>query len=269
MLKKRIIFSLLYCDGYFVQSRNFNLQIVGDTKWLEKNYDFKKISYFIDELIILDISREKKNLDFFLKELNLISKICFMPVAVGGGIDNLDKAKKILSNGADKVVINTNLNLKLTNQISKTYGQQSIIASIDVKKNNNRYKVLKQNGEYELNYSLKNYLNIINNFPVGEIMINSIDQDGTGNGLDFKILDFMPKKINKSIIMSGGCGNSLHLSDGLKNEKIDAVNTANLLNFLGDGLKNAREEMIKNNFMLPIWDVKIINKLSKKLHRVK
>ena len=69
--------------------------------------------------------------------------------------------------------------------------------------------------------------------------------------------------------MSGGCGNSLHLSDGLKNEKIDAVNTANLLNFLGDGLKNAREEMIKNNFMLPIWDVKIINKLSKKLHRVK
>ena len=268
MLKKRIIFSLLYCDGYFVQSRNFNLQRVGDAKWLEKNYDFKKISYFIDELIVLDISREKKNLNFFLKELNLISKICFIPIAVGGGINNFDKAKKILSNGADKVVINTNLNLKLTNQISKTYGQQSIIASIDVKKDNNRYKVLKQNGEHESNYSLKGYLSLINNFPVGEIMINSIDQDGTGNGLDFKVLDFVPKRINKSIIMSGGCGNSLHLSEGLKSEKIDAVCTANLLNFLGDGLKNAREEMIRNNFMLPIWNVKMINKLRKKLNKV-
>ena len=60
MLKKRIIFTLLYCDGFFVQSRNFNLQKVGDVNWLEKNYEFKKISYFIDELIILDISRKKK-----------------------------------------------------------------------------------------------------------------------------------------------------------------------------------------------------------------
>ena len=75
MLKKRIIFSLLYCDGYFVQSRNFNLQRVGDARWLETNYNFKKISQFIDELIVLDISRGKKNLDYFLKELNLITKI--------------------------------------------------------------------------------------------------------------------------------------------------------------------------------------------------
>tara|TARA_B100000768_G_C11256427_1_gene366625 strand:- start:405 stop:1205 length:801 start_codon:yes stop_codon:yes gene_type:complete len=263
MLKKRIIFSLLYCDGYFVQSRNFNLQRVGDARWLEKNYNFKKISQFIDELIVLDISRGKKNLDYFLKELNLITKICFIPVSVGGGINNFDKAKIYLSNGADKVVINTNLNLKLTNQISRTYGQQSIIASIDVKKNNNKYKILNKNGEHELNYSFKDYLNKIDNLPIGEIMINSIDQDGTGNGLDFKMLNQIPKKINKSIIMSGGCGNSLHLSDGLRNQKIDAVNTANLLNFLGDGLKNAREEMIKNNFMLPIWNDKTINKLKK------
>ena len=264
MLKKRIIFSLLYCDGYFVQSRNFNLQKVGDVNWLEKNYDFKKISYFIDELLVLDISRKKKNLDMFLKNLNLISKFCFMPISVGGGINNLHMVKKILSNGADKVVINSNLNLKLLKEISRTYGQQSIIASIDYKKDRGKYKIFIKNSVEELKISVKDYLMKVVNFPVGEIMLNSIDQDGTGNGIDFKILKFLPKKIKKSIIISGGCGNSIHLSEGLNNKKVDAVSTANLLNFVGDGLKKAREDMLSKNFKLPIWNVKTINKLKGK-----
>ena len=258
----------MYCDGYFMQSRNFNLQRVGDSDWLKKNYDFKKISYFIDELIVLDISREKKNLDLFLKKLNLISKICFMPISVGGGIDSFEKAKIILSNGADKVVINTNLNMKLLNQISKTYGQQSIIASIDVVKKSKNFKIMTHNGQKELNITLKKYLNKINNLPIGEIMINSIDQDGTGNGLDFQILDHISKKIKKSIIISGGSGNSIHLYEGLKKNKVDAVNTANLLNFLGDGLKNAREEILRKDFLLPRWDVEIIDKLKKNLSKL-
>ena len=265
MLKKRIIFALLYCDGYFVQSRNFNLQRVGDVNWLEKNYDFKKISYFIDELIMLDISRNKKNLDTFLKNLNLITKHCFMPISVGGGVDTFDKAKKILSSGADKVIINSNLNLKLTREIAKTYGQQSIIASIDYKKINNHYKVFIKNSTEQLKISIKDYFIKLNNLPIGEIILNSIDQDGTGNGLDFEILKLMPKKIKKSIIISGGCGNVNHLSEGLINKNIDAVSTANLLNFLGDGLKQAREEMLINNFKLPTWDVKTINMLRNKL----
>ena len=157
MLKKRIIFTLLYCDGYFVQSRNFNLQKVGDVNWLEKNYNFKKISYFIDELIVLDISRDKKDLDTFLKNLNLISKFCFMPISVGGGINSFDKVKKILSHGADKVVINSNLNLKLLSEISKNYGHQSIVASIDFKKIKNQYKIFTENASRQLKTSIKDY----------------------------------------------------------------------------------------------------------------
>ena len=261
MLKKRILFSLLYCDGYFVQSRNFNLQKVGDVNWLEKNYDFKKISYFIDELLILDISRKKKNVDMFLKNLNLISKFCFIPIAVGGGINSIQTVKIFLSNGADKVVINSNLNLKLLKEISKTYGQQSIIASVDYKKDKGKYKIFINNSSEELKVSVKDYLTKVINFPVGEIMLNSIDQDGTGNGIDFNILKFLPKIVKKSIIISGGCGNSIHLSEGLNNKKVDAVSTANLLNFIGDGLKKAREDMLSKKFKLPIWDVKTINKL--------
>ena len=193
MLKKRIIFSLLYCDGYFVQSRNFNIQKVGDVKWLEKNYDFKNISYYIDELIVLDIS-PKKNLDIFLKNLNIILKFCFIPISVGGGIDSFNKAKKILRNGADKIVINSNLNSKLLNEISTTYGQQSIIASIDFKKKIDEYRIFIDNSTKELKINMNKFLKKINNFPVGEIMLNSIDRDGTGNGLDFSILEFLPKK---------------------------------------------------------------------------
>ena len=96
-------------------------------------------------------------------------------------------------------------------------------------------------------------------------MLNSIDRDGTGNGLDFKVLNFLPKSVNKSIIISGGSGNSIHISEGLNNKKVDAVSTANLLNFVGDGLKKAREEMINKNYNLPEWDVEIINKLQNNL----
>ena len=99
-------------------------------------------------------------------------------------------------------------------------------------------------------------------------MLNSIDQDGTGHGLDFKVLKNLPKKVEKSIIISGGCGNSHHISEGLDHEKIDAVSTANLLNFVGDGLKKAREEMIRKKYNLPIWDVEIIDKLQNNLRKI-
>jgi cyclase len=264
MLKKRIIFTLLYCDGFFVQSRNFNLQKVGDVAWLEKNYDFKKISYYIDELIILDISRTNKNFNEFIKNLKSITKFCFMPISVGGGIEKFEDVKKILSNGADKVVVNTNLELNLLKKISKTYGEQSIIASVDLKKDKTKHHVYKKNGSVKINISVKKYISEIIRYPVGEILINSIDQDGTGTGLDFELLNNIPASFNKSLIMSGGCGNYKHLFDGLRHKKIDAVNTSNLLNFVGDGLKNARQEILKNKFLLPTWEVDVIKKLEGK-----
>jgi cyclase len=261
MLKKRIIFTLLYCDGYFVQSRNFNLQKVGDVNWIKKNYDFKKISYYIDELAVLDISRKKRNLDLFIKNLNLITKFSFIPVSVGGGISCFDEAKKILSNGADKIIINSNLRYDLLKEISKTYGQQSIIASLDFKKEGSKYELFSNNGSKKIDISIKDYLKKISKYPVGEILINSIDKDGTGNGLELDVLKYFPDKIDKSVIISGGCGNSMHISAGLKNKKVDAVNTANLLNFMGDGLKKAREDMINNNFKLPTWNEDTIKKI--------
>ena len=265
MLKKRIIFTLLYKDGFFMQSRNFNLQKVGDINWLEKNYDFKKISFYIDELIILDVSRKEKDADKFVENLKRVSSYCFIPISSGGGIDTFEKAQNLLTNGADKDLINTNLKEKLLKNISEVYGEQSIVAGIDYINVKNKKKVLKENGTNEIKDDIKKYLNKVSKLPVGEIYLNSIDKDGTGMGLDFSILDFLPKNNNKSIIMSGGSGNSTHIANGLKNNSIDAVATANLLNFVGDGLLKARTELLKKNFNLPTWNANIIKKLKNKI----
>ena len=107
MLKKRIIFTLLYDSGNFMLSRNFTLQKVGNTEWLEKNYDFSKLSFYIDELIILDVSRKHKNQTGFFEILKNITKKSFVPVSAGGGIKSVQDAHSFLRSGADKVVINS------------------------------------------------------------------------------------------------------------------------------------------------------------------
>ena len=107
MLRKRLIFTLIYSDGYFMQSRNFRLQKVGDINWLKKNYKFKRTSFSIDELIILDASRESKLSEQFLNDVENLAMDCFIPISVGGGVDSLEKCKNLFSKGADKIVLNT------------------------------------------------------------------------------------------------------------------------------------------------------------------
>ena len=94
MLKKRLIFTLIYSDGFFMQSRNFRLQRVGNIEWLLKNYKFQETSFFIDELIILDASRVKKLSNSFLNIVEELAKECFIPISVGGGIKSINQCKK-------------------------------------------------------------------------------------------------------------------------------------------------------------------------------
>ena len=256
MLKKRLIFTLLYADGFFVQSRNFNLQKVGDVNWIKKNYNFRNISFFIDELIILDISRGKKNNIEFIEALKEIAKLCFVPITAGGGIDSLEKTKKLLSNGSDKVLLNSiNFeNTEIINKISTVFGQQSLILGIDIKKNNNEFNIYKNNGRIKIEEKFGNCIKDLLELPFGELYINSIDRDGTGNGLEFDFLKYLPDNFKKPIIISGGCGRAAHINSGLLNPIVSAISTANLLNFVGNGLELAREELLLNNNNFPVWE---------------
>ena len=197
MLKKRLIFTLLFSDGNFMLSRNFKLQKVGDLNWLNKNYNFSKISFFIDELIILDVSRNSKDFDCFCSQVKTLTKNCFVPISAGGGIDSLKKAKTLLRSGADKIVINSLLDndIDMVNNLAKTFGNQCIVASIDIKKENESFKVVTKNGTKTIPENATEWIKKIQKLPVGEIYLNSIDRDGTGQGLLIDILDQVPNDL--------------------------------------------------------------------------
>src|SRR5262245_39867322 len=105
MLKKRLIFTLLYNRGQFMLSRNFRLQKVGDLKWLQTNYDFSRISFSIDELVVLDVTRVDRSTETFCAALKVLTEGCFVPIAAGGGVRTVEHARLLLRSGADKVVV--------------------------------------------------------------------------------------------------------------------------------------------------------------------
>ena len=263
MLKKRIIFTLLYADGYFCQSRNYNIQKVGNLEWLIENYNFKNISYYIDELVVLNISRKNSDINQFIKVVKSISKNCFVPVSCGGGIRDFEYANLLLAECSDKILLNSSVyeNPKILKSISKVFGGQSIIVSVDFKKKEDGYDVFIQDGKRRIEHNFNKYINLIKNMPFGEIFLNSIDRDGTGMGLEYDILNQIPNNFEKPIILSGGCGNSKHIAHGITNYTVNAISTSNLLNFVGDGLKKCREKLLIDKIDFPKWNIEKLKKL--------
>jgi imidazole glycerol-phosphate synthase subunit HisF len=259
MLKKRIIFTLLYDDGSFMLSRNFRLQKVGDLQWLKKNYNFSKISLSIDELIILDITRKKRDKEKFIEHVHALSTECFVPLAVGGGINDIDYAHKLINSGADKIVVNSLIgkDIGIVVELVNDLGSQCIVASIDVKKIKNDFFVFTQNGTLRQNIPFSSWVGQLIKIQVGEIYLTSIDKDGTGQGYQMDIINLLPDKISIPVIMSGGAGKWQHLMEGLDEKKIDAVSTAHLFNFIGDGLEVARFNLLQNGYNLSKWDKKL------------
>jgi imidazole glycerol-phosphate synthase subunit HisF len=258
MLKKRLIFTLLYSSGSFMLSRNFRLQAVGNLDWLQRNYNFSRISNYIDELVVLDVTRERRNLSEFGEVLRSITLNNFVPITAGGGVKDVEYARKLLRSGADKILINSDLfnESNLARKLSEEFGQQCVVGSIDLKRSKTKeFQVWSNNGGKLHEAPAKDMLDRVLKQEVGEIYLNSMDRDGTGQGLDLEILELLPVVVNKPIILAGGVGNSDHLVVGLKHSRIDAVATANLLNFVGDGLKRTRQELISGGIVLPMWDL--------------
>jgi len=249
MLRKRIIFSFIYSDGFFHQSRNFRLQKVGNLTWLEKNYKFQKISFSLDELIVINASKDDKNITKFVDILNKLVDNVFIPIVAGGGIKTIDNAKLLFDNGADKIILNTAFytNKQLIKNLVSLYGSQSIVASVDYKTVNDKNEVYINNGTTKIPLTLKEYLKDITNLNIGEVYLNSITKDGTGFGYDLKTIDEVLSYLDIPLFVSGGAGNENHLLEALQIDGIGAVSTANLFNFIGDGLPKAREKILSQD----------------------
>ncbi len=246
---------MIYEGGFFNQSRNFRLQKAGNLIWLEKNYNFKEMAFSLDELIVLNASKDKKKIEEFAKTLERIVEDVFIPIAAGGGITSIDDAKLLFNSGADKLVLNSllNNNQEIVRQIVKQYGSQSVIASIDYKTIDGNNVIFINDGKERVDMSLRQYIEHVQNLGVGELYLNSIDKDGTGFGYDFDTIDQVANSIKIPLIIAGGAGNESHLIEGLKREKVDAVATANLFNFVGNGLPNARKKIIEENLNIARW----------------
>lgn len=257
MAKVRLCFTLLYADERFHLSRNFNLQEVGDFNWLIENYEFDSIARSIDELIILNVGKNQPDWCKFLENVRKVVRHCFMPVSVGGGIRNKDQAQLLFENGADKIVLNSAFirDPQLVTSLARLYGTQSIVASIDFRRNSSgEAEVFIDGGRKSTNVLMADATSRAACAGAGEIYLTSIDRDGTGMGYDLESIQAAFKSCDLPIIASGGADTPEQLVAGILSGHASGVATAHLFNFMGDGLKEARNEILERNIALPKWN---------------
>lgn len=227
---KRVIASLIMKDGLLVQSINFKKFLpIG-----KPNFTIDLISRWdIDEIFLLNISRNRsvhKLENNFIKQF---AKKCFVPLTIGGGVNSISYAKKIISNGADKILINSSSieNPKIINQLSKIFGSQCVVVGIDVKKINGSLYIFKNSGKVRTNLELNNWIKIIQEEGAGEILINCIDRDGLKSGFDLSVMNNIKNKIKIPVVLQGGAGNPHHVNNALRHKKLSGCAIGNMFHF--------------------------------------
>lgn len=253
MKKKRLIPVLLLKNGSLVQSRGFSrFQKIGSPITAVKRLS----EWSSDELIYLDISRDDKydlnrddlkfvNSSNILDIISYISKQTFMPITIGGKIKNLKDIELRLEKCADKVSINTESfkNKKFIKNATREFGSQCIVASIDVKKVKDQYKVFIDRGKINTGADVDEWIKILQDLGVGEILLNSIDMDGTGSGYDLKLVSKIEKIVKVPLIICGGVGSYSDFKKGLEFKKVDAVAAANIFHYRDQSVFYAKKEL--------------------------
>lgn len=223
MLRTRVIPCLQLIDEALVKTVKFNNhKYIGDP--INTVRIFNELE--VDELCFLDIraTKEKRKPNF--KILREIADECFMPLSYGGGINDEHTVSEILSIGFEKVVLNTTAftNQNLISKIAKHFGSQSIIASIDVKKNLfNKYHVYTHDGTKKQAIDPVEYAKMLENTGAGEILLTSIDNEGTWSGYDIEITKAISKAVRIPVIANGGCGSVQHIKEVVSKANVSAV----------------------------------------------
>ena len=211
MLKKRVIPCLLLHNNSLVKTIKFNqFNYIGDPVNTVRIFNELEV----DEICFLDIqcSKEKKLISFDI--LKKIANECFMPLSYGGGIDSLEKAQEIFNIGFEKVVINSAIynNSNMVKQIVEIYGSQSVIGSIDVKKNLfGKYIVYSHSSSINQKKTVIDWVKEVEQMGVGEILLTNVDNEGTWSGFDEKLIAEISQAISVPLIAHGGAGNIEHI----------------------------------------------------------
>ncbi len=240
MLKNRIIPCLDVKNGRVVKGINFvDLKDAGDPVEQAKIYS----DGGADEICFLDITASNENRDTIYEVVEKTSKKCFVPLTVGGGVRSIDDINKLLNCGADKVSINTAAvqNSKVVLESSKKFGSQCIVVAIDAKKNGKNWEVFTHGGRNSTGIDALEYANKMEECGAGELLVTSMDRDGTQIGYDIELMSKISSKINIPVIASGGVGNLDHLVEGIKLGKASAVLAASIFHYGNHSIKEAKE----------------------------
>jgi cyclase len=244
MLKTRLIPVLILKDAMVVQSVQFKHTNVIHWKPLTAVDFFNR--WAVDEIITLDVTRNKKKRQKFLDVVLGLSEKCFVPLTVGGWVTSLEEVLELLRLGADKIVINTEAfrHPKLIAECSKTVGNQCIVISIDVKTHRNgNYEVYIDRGREPTGMSPFEWAKKAQDMGAGEIFLNCIDRDGFRQGYDLNLLKAICETVEIPVIAMGGVFTWDHLVDGVKIGGADAVAAANIFHYTEHATKKAKEYM--------------------------
>jgi len=271
-LSKRIIPCLDVDNGRVVKGINFKgVKDAGDPVEFAKKYTIQGA----DELVFLDITASQQRREIIKNVVRNVAKVINIPFTVGGGIKKLEDARDILLNGADKVSINTAAvqNPELITELMSIFGRQCIVVAIDVKKNYEYFDTKNKNilREYGDNSAKKYWFEVrifggkegtgidaiewakkVEQLGAGEILLTSIDADGTEEGYDLRLNNIICKVVSIPVIASGGCGKAMHMLEVFKKTNVDAALAASIFHYEKYTINKVKKYLRKNNIHVRI-----------------
>ncbi|MFA3781760.1 imidazole glycerol phosphate synthase subunit HisF [Melioribacteraceae bacterium 4301-Me] len=246
MLAKRIIPCLDVKDGRVVKGTNFiNLQDSGSAVELAHRYYIENA----DELVFLDITATEEKRKTLIELVKEVGRVIRIPFTVGGGISTLTDIGNLLDAGADKVSLNSAIvrNPNLIEEASKIFGSQAIVAAIDVKKVNGKYLVYIQGGKQQTQLEGFKWCKEVCDRGAGEILLTSIDHDGTRKGYNLEFLKKLADLVTIPVIASGGAGAKEHFLEAFKFTNVDACLAASLFHYNQLNIIELKKYLSDNN----------------------
>ena len=245
MFKVRVIPCLDVKDGRVVKGVNFvNLRDAGDPVEAAIAYD----AAGADELCFLDITASHENRDTIYDVVQRTAEACFMPLTVGGGVRKLDDIRKLLTCGADKVSINTAAVARrpFVKEAAEKFGDQCIVVAIDAKQvAPGKWEIFTHGGRHPTGIDAVEYAREVVALGAGEILLTSMDRDGTRSGFDIALTRAVADAVTVPVIASGGVGNLDHLVDGIRDGHATAVLAASIFHFGEHSVREAKVYMAK------------------------
>jgi cyclase len=249
MFKVRVIPCLDVKDGRVVKGVNFvNLRDAGDPVEAAMAYD----AAGADELCFLDITASHENRNTMFDVARRTAEACFMPLTVGGGVRTVDDIRKLLTSGADKVSINTAAvsRREFVKEAAEKFGDQCIVVAIDAKRvkragGSDRWEIFTHGGRNATGIDAIEYAQEVVSLGAGEILLTSMDRDGTRQGFDIPLTRAISESVTVPVIASGGVGTLDHLVEGIRDGGATAVLAASIFHFGEYSIREAKDHMAR------------------------